>query len=78
MNTTAILIGLGPLLGWGLYPTIASKIGGRPVNQILGSTLGTLIFALIFAVVNGMGLPTGMDLVFSILSLRSLPFNRLL
>lgn len=68
MNTTAILIGLGPLLGWGLYPTIASKIGGRPVNQILGSTLGTLIFALIFAVANGMGLPTGMDLVFSILS----------
>ena len=68
MNTTAILIGLGPLLGWGLYPTIASKIGGRPVNQILGSTLGTLIFALIFAEVNGMGLPTGMDLVFSILS----------
>ena len=47
MNVTAILIGLGPLLGWGLYPTIASKIGGRPVNQILGSTLGTLIFALI-------------------------------
>lgn len=68
MNTTAILIGLGPLLGWGLYPTIASKIGGRPVNQILGSTLGTLIFALVFAIVNGMGLPTGMDLIFSILS----------
>lgn len=68
MNTTAILIGLGPLLGWGLYPTIASKIGGRPVNQILGSTLGTLIFALVFASVNGMGLPTGMDLIFSILS----------
>lgn len=52
MNTTAILIGLGPLLGWGLYPTIASKIGGRPVNQILGSTLGTLIFAFVFALVN--------------------------
>lgn len=68
MNTTAILIGLGPLLGWGLYPTIASKIDGRPVNQILGSTLGTLIFALVFAIVNGMGLPTGMDLIFSILS----------
>ncbi len=68
MNVTAILIGLGPLLGWGLYPTIASKIGGRPVNQILGSTLGTLIFALIFAAVNGMSLPTGMDLVFSIIS----------
>lgn len=68
MNTTAILIGLGPLLGWGLYPTIASKIGGRPVNQILGSTLGTLIFAFVFALVNGISFPTGMDLVFSILS----------
>ena len=68
MNTTAILIGLGPLLGWGLYPTIASKIGGRPVNQILGSTLGTLIFAFVFALVNGMSLSTGMDRVFSILS----------
>ncbi|MBO0454338.1 ribose/proton symporter RbsU [Candidatus Enterococcus murrayae] len=68
MNTTAILIGLGPLLGWGLYPTIASKIGGRPVNQIVGSTLGTLIFALVFAIVNGMSFPIGMNLVFSILS----------
>lgn len=68
MNATALLIGLGPLLGWGLYPTIASKIGGRPVNQILGSTVGTLIFALIFALINGMALPSGMDLVFSILS----------
>lgn len=68
MNTTAILIGLGPLLGWGLYPTIASKIGGRPVNQILGSTLGTLIFAFVFSLVNEISFPTGMDLVFSILS----------
>lgn len=68
MNATALLIGLGPLLGWGLYPTIASKLGGRPVNQILGSTIGTLIFAIVFEVIKGIGLPTGMDLVFSILS----------
>ena len=68
MNTTALLIGLGTLLGWGLYPTIASKIGGRPVNQILGSTLGTLIFAIVFALYKGMELPTGSDLTFSILS----------
>ncbi|WVT91070.1 GRP family sugar transporter [Enterococcus durans] len=68
MNATALLIGLGPLLGWGLYPTIASKLGGRPVNQILGSTIGTLIFAFVFAAIKGIGLPTGMDLVFSILS----------
>lgn len=68
MNTLAILIGLGPLLGWGLYPTIASKIGGRPVNQILGSTLGTLIFALAFALVQGLAFPGGRDLFFAILS----------
>ncbi|MGX7173022.1 ribose/proton symporter RbsU [Enterococcus ratti] len=68
MNITALLIGLGPLLGWGLYPTIASKIGGRPVNQILGSTLGTLIFAIGFVLFKGIELPTGSDLIFSILS----------
>ncbi|MGT9520192.1 ribose/proton symporter RbsU [Enterococcus faecalis] len=68
MNATALLIGLGPLLGWGLFPTIASKIGGRPVNQTLGTSLGTLIFAAIFSMINGLAFPTGMDLFFSILS----------
>ena len=68
MNATALLIGLGPLLGWGLFPTIASKIGGRPVNQILGTSLGTLIFAAIFSMINGLAFPTGMDLFFSVLS----------
>lgn len=68
MNTVALLIGLGPLLGWGLYPTVASKIGGRPVNQILGSTIGTLLFAFVFAMVQGLTLPSGMDLFFSIIS----------
>ena len=68
MNATALLIGLGPLLGWGPFPTIASKIGGRPVNQILGTSLGTLIFAAIFSMINGLAFPTGMDLFFSILS----------
>ena len=51
----------------GIIPD-ASKLGGRPVNQILGSTIGTLIFAIVFAAIKGIGLPTGMDLVFSILS----------
>lgn len=52
----------------GLFPTIASKIGGRPVNQILGTSLGTLIFAAIFSMINGLAFPAGMDLFFSILS----------
>ncbi len=68
MNTTALLIGLGPLLGWGLYPTIASKIGGKPVNQILGSTLGTLIFAIVFSLSQGITLANGSDLMLGMLS----------
>ncbi|AQP53362.1 ribose transporter RbsU [Vagococcus penaei] len=68
MNVVALLIGLGPLLGWGLYPTIASKIGGRPVNQILGSTLGTLIFALVLFMMKGLPFPTGNSLILAILS----------
>ncbi|MGY3766658.1 ribose/proton symporter RbsU [Vagococcus vulneris] len=68
MNIVAILIGLGPLLGWGLYPTIASKIGGRPVNQILGSTIGTLIFAFILFMVKDLPFPNGSKLLLAILS----------
>lgn len=68
MRLEALLIGLGPLLGWGLFPTIASKIGGRPVNQITGASLGTLLFAAVFSMVNGLAFPTGKDLIFSILS----------
>ncbi len=68
MNTVALLVGLGPLIGWGIFPTIASKFGGRPSNQILGATLGTLIFALIFNMTQGITLPTGHDLLFAILS----------
>ena len=64
MDFIAILIGLGPLLGWGLFPTIASKFGGRPVNQIFGATVGTLIFAIVLALFKGIGLPGGMALVF--------------
>ncbi|MGX7347593.1 ribose/proton symporter RbsU [Aerococcus vaginalis] len=68
MNLTALLIGLGPVIGWGFYPTIAAKIGGRPANQILGSTLGTLIFAIVFNLVADINLPTGLDLFLSIIS----------
>lgn len=68
MNTTALLIGLGPLLGWGLFPTIASKFGGKPVHQLLGTTIGTLIFAYSYFLIAGLSFPTGSDLFFSILS----------
>ena len=68
MKLVAILIGLGPLIGWGIYPTIASKFGGKPVNQILGSTIGTLIFAIVYNQVEHLGFPQGKDLLLAILS----------
>ncbi|KRK58102.1 hypothetical protein FC73_GL000480 [Fructilactobacillus fructivorans] len=51
------MIGLGPMIGWGLFPTISSKIGGKPANQILGATLGTLIFAVVLFFIEGLALP---------------------
>lgn len=42
-----ILIALIPALGWGLNPLLISKLGGRPVNQTLGTGVGALIVGLI-------------------------------
>lgn len=78
MDFIAILIGLGPLLGWGLFPTIASKFGGRPVNQIFGATVGTLIFAIVLALFKGIGLPGGMALVFSLISGAGWTFGQII
>ncbi|MCG2500486.1 ribose transporter RbsU [Staphylococcus epidermidis] len=78
MNFIAILIGLGPLLGWGLFPTIASKFGGRPVNQIFGATVGTLIFAIVLALFKGIGLPGGIALVFSLISGAGWAFGQII
>lgn len=78
MDFIAILIGLGPLLGWGLFPTIASKFGGRPVNQIFGATVGTLIFAIVLALFKGIGLPEGMALVFSLISGAGWAFGQII
>jgi putative ribose uptake protein len=64
MNVVALLIGLGPLIGWGLFPTIASKFGGKPVNQIIGTTIGTLIFAGVFYLSTGHSFPTGNGFIF--------------
>lgn len=42
-----ILIGLIPALCWGLLPISATRIGGKPVNQILGTTVGTFFVAVL-------------------------------
>ncbi|MFT4186133.1 MAG: GRP family sugar transporter [Micrococcaceae bacterium] len=68
MNTFALLVGLGPLLGWGLFPTVATKIGGRPINQLFGTSMGTLLFAIVVSISMQLDFPTGKDLWLSILS----------
>ncbi|WP_203619872.1 ribose/proton symporter RbsU [Apilactobacillus nanyangensis] len=78
MNAVALLIGLGPVLGWGLYPTIASLFGGKPTNQIYGSTLGTLIFAAIFLLISGNSIPTGMDFALALLSGAGWAFGQIM
>ena len=43
-----ILIGLLPALFWGILPLCVARIGGRPTQQIMGTTLGTLAVAVLF------------------------------
>ncbi|AYE38183.1 ribose/proton symporter RbsU [Companilactobacillus zhachilii] len=68
MNALNLLIGLMPMIGWGLFPILTGKFGGKPVNQILGTTYGTLIFAIIVAVVRQTPMLSGKALLFSFLS----------
>lgn len=48
-----ILIGLIPAVSWGVLPLAVSKLGGKPINQIFGTTLGALLVALIVQAVSG-------------------------
>lgn len=43
-----LLIGLLPALFWGILPLCVARIGGRPTQQIMGTTLGTLAVAVLF------------------------------
>lgn len=42
-----ILVALIPAIMWGIIPLLVSKFGGKPNQQILGTTLGAVIFAVI-------------------------------
>ncbi|MFC6176210.1 ribose/proton symporter RbsU [Companilactobacillus huachuanensis] len=68
MNALNLLIGLMPMIGWGLFPILTGKFGGKPVNQILGTTYGTLIFAIIVALVRQTPMLTGKAFLFTFLS----------
>ena len=42
-----IMMALIPALGWGLNPLLISKLGGKPINQTLGTGFGALVVGLI-------------------------------
>ncbi|GEO77736.1 ribose/proton symporter RbsU [Companilactobacillus mindensis] len=68
MNALNLLIGLMPMIGWGLFPILTGKFGGKPVNQILGTTYGTLIFAIVVAVARQTPMLGGKEFLFTFLS----------
>lgn len=68
MSALNLLIGLMPMIGWGLFPILTGKFGGKPVNQILGTTYGTLLFAIVVALVRQTPMLSGKALLFSFLS----------
>ncbi|EEO9145708.1 glucose transporter GlcU [Listeria monocytogenes] len=41
-----IVIALIPAVMWGIMPLVVSKIGGKPGQQIIGTTFGALAFAI--------------------------------
>ncbi|EOI6975636.1 GRP family sugar transporter [Listeria monocytogenes] len=42
-----IIIALIPAVMWGIMPLVVSKIGGKPRQQIIGTTFGALAFAIV-------------------------------
>ncbi|KRK65527.1 ribose transporter [Companilactobacillus tucceti DSM 20183] len=68
MNALNILIGLVPMIGWGLFPVLTGKFGGKPINQILGATYGTLIMAIVVALVKQTPIIGGKEFLFTFIS----------
>lgn len=46
-----ILLALLPALMWGSIPLIVSKVGGKPIQQLIGTTIGAMVMAVIIALV---------------------------
>ncbi|KRM67716.1 GRP family sugar transporter [Apilactobacillus ozensis] len=42
-----ILIGILPAFLWGIGPILATKLGGRPINQLVGTGYGQLIIGVV-------------------------------
>lgn len=59
MNIVGLLFAFLAMIGWSAYPTLVSKFGGKPVQGIFGATWGTLIVAIVLALVKHYELLTG-------------------
>lgn len=59
MNITGLFFALLAIIGWSSYPTLVSYFGGKPVQGIFGATWGTLIVAIVLALVTGMPMLNG-------------------
>ncbi|WP_268912258.1 GRP family sugar transporter [Lentilactobacillus sp. SPB1-3] len=59
MNIVGLLFAMLAVVGWSTYPTLVSKFGGKPVQGIFGATWGTLIVAIVLALINHYELLTG-------------------
>ena len=46
-----ILIALAPAFFWGILPLVVSRVGGTPVQQIIGTTVGTLLVSTVVAMI---------------------------
>ncbi|KRN75243.1 hypothetical protein IV73_GL000400 [Weissella kandleri] len=59
MNITGLFFALLAIIGWSSYPTLVSYFGGKPVQGIFGATWGTLIVAIVLALVTRMPMLNG-------------------
>jgi len=48
MNVTDWIIAFIPIFSFGILPVVATRIGGKPIEQSMGVALGSMVFALVF------------------------------
>lgn len=72
-----ILIAFIPAIFWGVMPITNVKAGGKPINQILGTTMGALMVSLVIFFVTKPGL-SAHALLFGVLSGASWAFAQML
>lgn len=70
-----ILIAFIPAIFWGIMPITNVKAGGKPINQILGTTMGAFLVSIVIFFITSPGLSSH-ALLYGILSGASWAFAR--